>query len=181
MEVFHQTSTSSPGNVSVRKYLRNSLDFSIEIMFHRHLPAVVLWWKVRRQQSGTGKIRSKDLWTSTCWNSRMESRTYIYTHLPTNFRMDTMLAGSCNLCDDFDELCSFIQEVSSMCPGLNASSLIKDVRVYQKFLKPSFQNLHKGIYPVLNCACHIHLMPAQKTTKQCVQIFHPSVLCTALY
>lgn len=108
-------------------------------------------------------------------------RTYIYTHLPTNFRMDTMLAGSCNLCDDFDELCSFIQEVSSMCPGLNASSLIKDVRVYQKFLKPSFQNLHKGIYPVLNCACHIHLMPAQKTTKQCVQIFHPSVLCTALY
>ena len=51
--------------------------------------------------------------------------------------MDTMLAGLCNLCDDFghsnfDELCPFIEEVSSVYPGLNVSCLIKDVRVYQK-------------------------------------------------
>ena len=81
-------------------------------------------------------------------------RTYIYTHLPTNFRMDTMLAGLCNLCDDFghsnfDELCSFIEEVSSMRPGLNASSLIKDVRVYQKFLKTKFSKLAQKHSPCL--------------------------------
>ena len=28
-------------------------------------------------------------------------RTYIYSHLPKNFRMNSMLAGLCNLCDDF--------------------------------------------------------------------------------
>ena len=33
-------------------------------------------------------------------------RTYIYTHLPTNFRMNTMLAGLCNICNDFDDLMS---------------------------------------------------------------------------
>ena len=113
-------------------------------------------------------------------------RTYLYTHLPTNFCMYTMLAGLCNLCDDFghsnfDELCSLIDEVSSMCPVLKTSSMIKDVRVYQTFLKTKFSNWHKNIHPVLNCACHMHLMPAQKTTKQCVQIFHTSVLHTALY
>ena len=29
-------------------------------------------------------------------------RTYIYTHLPANFRYNTMLAGLCNLCDEFE-------------------------------------------------------------------------------
>ena len=28
-------------------------------------------------------------------------RTYIYSHLPANFRTNTMLAGLCNLCDDY--------------------------------------------------------------------------------
>ena len=63
-------------------------------------------------------------------------RTYIYTHLPTNFRMNTMLAGLCNICDDFghsnfDELCTFIEELCSHSPGLNGSALVKDVRPYQ--------------------------------------------------
>lgn len=57
-----------------------------------------------------------------------------------------MLAGLCNLCDDFghtnfDELCIFIEEVSLMCPGLNRSALMKDVRTYQKFLKTKFSKL----------------------------------------
>ena len=43
-------------------------------------------------------------------------RTYIYTHLPINFRIPTMLAAMCNLCDDFgysnfDELCTIISGV----------------------------------------------------------------------
>ena len=51
-------------------------------------------------------------------------RTYIYTHLPTSFRMNTMLAGLCNICDDFgysnfDDLCTFINEICSLCPGPN--------------------------------------------------------------
>jgi len=28
-------------------------------------------------------------------------RTYIYTHLPQNYRTDSMIAGLCNLCDDY--------------------------------------------------------------------------------
>ena len=73
-------------------------------------------------------------------------RTYIYTHLPVNFRMNTMLAGLCNLCYDFghsnfDELCELITEVSSKCTGLNATTLIKDVRKYQRFLKTTFPKL----------------------------------------
>lgn len=81
-------------------------------------------------------------------------RTYIYTHLPTNFRMDTMLAGLCNLCDDFghsnfDDLCAFIEEVTAMCPGLNGSALIKDVRMYQKFLKTKFSKLIQRHSPCL--------------------------------
>lgn len=57
-----------------------------------------------------------------------------------------MLAGLCNLCDDFghsnfDELCELITEVSSKCSGLNASTLIKDVRKYQRFLKTTFPKL----------------------------------------
>ena len=73
-------------------------------------------------------------------------RTYIYIHLPTNFHMDMMLAGLCDLCDDFghsnfDELCPLIEEISSMCPDLNVSSMIKDVRAYQTFLKTKFSKL----------------------------------------
>lgn len=73
-------------------------------------------------------------------------RTYIYTHLPVNFRMNTMLAGLCNLCDDFghsnfDEICELITEVSCKCTGLNASALVKDVRKYQRFLKTTFSKL----------------------------------------
>jgi len=46
-------------------------------------------------------------------------RTYVYTHLPRNFRMSTMLAGLCNLCDDFghsnfDAMCSIAHSVSQV-------------------------------------------------------------------
>ena len=73
-------------------------------------------------------------------------RTYIYTHLPTNFRMNTMLAGLCNICDDFghsnfDELCTFIEELCSRSPGLNGSALVEDVRPYQTFVKTKFSKL----------------------------------------
>lgn len=73
-------------------------------------------------------------------------RTDICTHLPANFHMDTMLAGLCNLCDDFghsnfDDLCALIEDVSTRCSGLNGSALIRDVRIYQKCLKTRFSKL----------------------------------------
>ena len=71
-------------------------------------------------------------------------RTYIYTHLPKNFRMNSMLAGLCNLCDDFghsnfDSLLALLDELN--CQGvLNAplSSLTQIARQYQKYLKLNF-------------------------------------------
>ena len=58
--------------------------------------------------------------------------TYKYTHLPTNFGMNSMLGGLCNICDDFeysdfDDLCTFIDEICSLCPGVNGLMLIKHV------------------------------------------------------
>ena len=38
-------------------------------------------------------------------------RTYIYTHLPVNFRMNTMLAGLCNLCDDFADMKALMKQL----------------------------------------------------------------------
>lgn len=87
-------------------------------------------------------------------------RTYIYTHLPTNFRMNTMLAGLCNICDDFgysnfDDLYAFIEEVCSHCPGCNGSTLIKDVRRYETFLKTKFTKLAQKHSPCLEL-CQTH-------------------------
>ena len=58
------------------------------------------------------------------------------------------------LCDDFghsnfDDLCVFIEEVTTMCPGLNGSALIKDVRMYQKVLKTLFSKLIQKHSPYL--------------------------------
>ena len=63
--------------------------------------------------------------------------------------MNTMLAGLCNICDafghsNFDELCLFIEEVCSHCPGLNGSTLIKHVRNYQTLVKTKFFKLAQG-------------------------------------
>ena len=71
-----------------------------------------------------------------------------------------MLAGLCNLCDDFghsnfDELCELITEVSSKCPGLNASALIKAVRNYQTFLKTTYSKFAQKHSPCLElCLAH---------------------------
>lgn len=45
-------------------------------------------------------------------------RTYIYTHLPSNFRTNTMLAGWCNICDEYghgnvDSMKQLVQDVGS--------------------------------------------------------------------
>lgn len=72
-------------------------------------------------------------------------RTYIYSHLPKNFRMNSMLAGLCNLCDDFGHsnfdalelLLGNIREegVISVSTRSNFTGMS---RQYQKFLKVQF-------------------------------------------
>ena len=49
-------------------------------------------------------------------NQNGVKRTYIYTHLPPNFRYNTMLAGLCNLCNEFghanyEKVASFLSDV----------------------------------------------------------------------
>ena len=69
-------------------------------------------------------------------------RTYVYTHLPRNFRMSTMLVGLCNHCDDFghsnfDAMCSIAHSVSQVetTTTVDCHGVVKSLRAYQTFLK----------------------------------------------
>ena len=77
-------------------------------------------------------------------------RTFIYTHLPKSFRMNTMLAGLCNLCDDFghtnfDTMCELVHEIANLGGGesnsFDPTSLAKQLRDYQTFLKRKYSKL----------------------------------------
>lgn len=71
-------------------------------------------------------------------------RSYIYAHVPKSFCSKSMLAGLCNLCDDFghsnfDSLLSLLDDLKN--EGVLADShpqLVKVCREYQKFLKVKF-------------------------------------------
>lgn len=69
-------------------------------------------------------------------------RTYIYSHLPRNFGMNTMLAGLCNLCDDFGH--SNFESVHlrlndlkkvGVLPATAHSEFVSATRQYQTVLK----------------------------------------------
>ena len=72
-------------------------------------------------------------------------RTYIYSHLPRNFRMNTMLAGLCNLCDDYGHsnfesvhlLLNDLKKVGVL-PATAHSEFVSATRQYEKFLKVEF-------------------------------------------
>lgn len=72
-------------------------------------------------------------------------RTYIYSHLPKNFRMNSMLAGLCNLCDDFGhsnfESLKLLLDDLKKAGMINAaahSEIVSASRQYQKYLKVEF-------------------------------------------
>lgn len=70
-------------------------------------------------------------------------RTYIYSHLPKNFRMNTMLAGLCNLCDDFghsnfESLELLLENLKKEDVLATQSQLLCTSRQYQKFVKVQF-------------------------------------------
>ena len=67
-------------------------------------------------------------------------RTYIYTHLPKNFRTNTMLAGLCNICYDdghgnFDEIRSIVNTVLK---GTACKMALDNLQVHQRYLKTEF-------------------------------------------
>ena len=72
-------------------------------------------------------------------------RTYIYSHLPKNFRMNTMLAGLCNLCDDyghsnFESIHLLLDDLKKVgvLPAAAHSEFVSATRQYQKLLKVEF-------------------------------------------
>lgn len=71
-------------------------------------------------------------------------RTYIYTHLPKNFRMNSMLAGLCNICYDdghtnFEKLASLVSNIAKELRNEEALPvLLKSLEAHQKYLKTGF-------------------------------------------
>ena len=59
-------------------------------------------------------------------------RSYIYAHIPKNFRSNTMLAGLCNLCEDygysnFANLKAFVQKLGADCPQQEFGGTVKKI------------------------------------------------------
>ena len=86
-------------------------------------------------------------------------RTYIYSHLPPSFRSDTMLAGLCNLCDDYghsnyDKMQTLLSDIE-----YSASISLKEekakVTKHQQFLKMQFGKIAERHSPCLElCMAH---------------------------
>lgn len=72
-------------------------------------------------------------------------RSYIYAHIPKNFRRNTVLAGLCNICEDygfsnFAKLRELVQSIATDCPCEDLSSIIKMISGLQRYLKTKFSN-----------------------------------------
>ena len=113
-------------------------------------------WQI---ENSTWRINPKILYSP--------KRTHVYTHLPCNFHKSTMLAGLCNLCDDFGHanLCALLH---TLFPKLKQQQLMVMVllRGYEHikhFSRQSWQNHLKGIPHANNCARVMHLDLAQKS------------------
>lgn len=70
-------------------------------------------------------------------------RSYIYAHLPKNYRANTMLAGLCNLCEDFGyanfaNLRELIQKMGADCQQLDLGSIMGSITTLQRYLKTKF-------------------------------------------
>ena len=70
------------------------------------------------------------------------NRTFIFTHLPPNFRYNTMLAGLCNLCDEFGH--SNFEKFMTLLGSVERATMVyvKDLRKkllqHQRFMKTQF-------------------------------------------
>ena len=86
-------------------------------------------------------------------------RTYIYSHLPPSFRSDTMLAGLCNLCDDYGH--SNYDKMQSLLSDIERSASISlreekaKVTKHQQFLTTQFGKIVERHSPCLElCIAH---------------------------
>lgn len=80
-------------------------------------------------------------------------RTYIYTHLPPYFRYNTMLAGLCNLCDEFgyanvEKFTSFLAEVETA-TTVSMKEMTSKVLQHQRYMKTQFANQAERHSPCL--------------------------------
>lgn len=78
-------------------------------------------------------------------------RSYIYAHIPKNFRSNTMLAGLCNLCEDygyanFSSLKDLVQMVGADSPQYELSGTEKNITTLQRYLKTK---LSREVYTCL--------------------------------
>lgn len=79
-------------------------------------------------------------------------RSYIYAHMPKNYRSNTLLAGLCNLCEDFGfsnftKLRELVQNIASDCPHEDLGSILKKIALLQRFLKTKFS--HQVLYSLI--------------------------------
>ena len=69
-------------------------------------------------------------------------RTYIYSHLPPNFRYNTTLAGLCNLCDEYGysnyENFASILDDAGRATTASGSELKGKLVKHQQFMKTKF-------------------------------------------
>ncbi|XP_044164132.1 uncharacterized protein LOC122948377 [Acropora millepora] len=100
-------------------------------------------------------------------------RTYVYTHLPRNFCMSTMLAGLCNLCDDFghsnfDAMCSITHTVSQVeTITVDCHCVVKSLRAYQTFLAKSSER-HSTCKEL--CMSHAFGSCTEEHPDQCAEV-----------
>ena len=72
-------------------------------------------------------------------------RSYIYGHIPKNFRTNTLLAGLCNLCEDygysnFANLKHLVEQVRADCQNQELSDIGKQIDVLQHYMKTKFSH-----------------------------------------
>lgn len=86
-------------------------------------------------------------------------RTYIYSHLPPSFRSDSMLAGLCNICDEYghsnyDKLLSLMSEIEQKV-GVSLKEEKTKVLKHQRFFKNQFSKVVEKHSPCLElCITH---------------------------
>ena len=69
--------------------------------------------------------------------------SYIYAHLPKNYRTNSMLAGLCNLCEDlgyanFANLKELVQKLGADCQQQELGGIIGSITLLQRYIKTKF-------------------------------------------
>lgn len=72
-------------------------------------------------------------------------RSYIYANIPKNFRHNSMLAGLCNLCEDFgysnfENMINLVKKLQAEALQEDLNGVVKEIRHVQRYLKSSFSN-----------------------------------------